>query len=531
MNKVIGLDLGTSVCRSAIYRNGKVDIIPNRYSGGGMPLIVEHSKNTKEGLDKKGIYLPFIFSSINRKIGFEGVIQLENKDLSVVALTSDIFQELKEDAKEYINGEICGAVVTVPSCFSEKQRAFLKASIERGGFAMVRLLDENMAAIIGSELHEEGKIIMVYTLGGGAFSVSLFRIVHGFPQVLWQEGDRSIGGNDFDALIVGYILNKLGINVTDVQQNTNFILKLKHLAEKIKIDLSETPFVDFDVNLIDSSSMSFKSNMSNSVKLSLTRQEFEEMLHPFIDRTIILANTVTKEAGCTKNDINSIMLMGGSCKIPLIGKRMREEFGNEVTQISDMLCVKGAAMYASQLSVPAEEKNIDQQHKTAESIPLEVDIGILKKNDCKQSSGREWLELFSHYLIEAQSLWQSGNRDKSMERLEELHKELPKFIADLYRKTGEIYLNENKIYLAFSSLEKAFAYNNNDDRTREAYHKACSLKGKMLCERGEYKDAWLVIKSGLKYKPECDGCKKYIKQIEDAIRRKKFPRSPHFNQF
>ena len=153
--KVIGIDFGTSLCRTALFRNCTVEVIPNRYTVGKLPTLVEFHKGNKHEYDTNGAHLlPFFFNSIKQKVGCEPFVQFENREIALIDWASDIFHNLKDDAKKHINEDICGAVVTVPAFFSDRQRVALKSAAERGGFSAIRLLDEDISVFMASELHE-----------------------------------------------------------------------------------------------------------------------------------------------------------------------------------------------------------------------------------------------------------------------------------------------------------------------------------------------------------------------------------------
>lgn len=522
MGKIIGIDIGTSLCRTAVYKSGSVEIIPNRFSEGKMPLLIEYSGKAKQlqEVPKENI-TTFSFSSIKQKIGMDEIIQIADRKTTAIELAADIFRAVKEDAKGYISEEICGGVVTVPPCFTEKQRAALKMAAEKGGFGTVKLLDSSTATIMDAEIQEEGKVLLVYALGAGVFTVSVFRIVHGLPQALWHEGDRKLGGNDFDASIISFIFSKLNLDTMTLKYDIPTIGKLKDLAEQIKIRLSKKTEVEFEVNLVDFLSQDSLDNAKGKTKekLFLTRAEFENHICQYVENTISLTKKAIQGAGCTKEDINSIILIGGSCKVPLVTNRIREEFEKEVVLAPDELVVRGAALYATQ--IPIEEKTKIEQQEKEETAPLKVDIEIARRAESQQTSGKSWLNAYSPYLMNAQSLWESGNQDKAIEDMEGLLEEMSSLIANLYCSRGETLL-DNNFDRALEYFEKALAYNKDSKSIKKVYHEACGKKGKELFEKGNYHEAKMTIKRGLRYMPECSGCRELLKHIEAAIKNKRF---------
>lgn len=531
MGKIIGIDFGTSLCRTAVYKSGSVEIIPNRFSEGKMPLLIEYFRKDKQLQEISKETIPaFSFSSIKQKIGFEETMQIEDRSTTAIELTTDIFRAIKEDIKGHTNEEICGAVVAVPPCFTEKQRVALKMVAEKGGFDTIKLLDSSTLTVMAAEIQEEGKVLLVYALGAGVFTASVFRIVHGIPQALCHEGDRNLGGNDFDASIISFIFNKLNLDRAILKYDISTLRKLKDIAEQVKIRLSKKTEVEFDVNLVDFLSQDSLDDTKGKTKekLFLTRAEFENHIYQYVENTISLTNKAIQGAGCTKEDINSIILIGGSCKVPLVANRIREEFEKEVVLAPDELVVRGAALYATQ--VPIEEKKKIELQEKEESAPLQVDIEIPRRVESKQTSGKSWLNAYSPCLMNAQSLWESGNQDKAIDGMESLINELSGLIANLYCSRGEMLLNNN-FDRAIEYFEKALAYNKDSKSIKKVFHEACGKKGKELFEKGNYHEAKMTVKRGLRYKPECSGCRELLKHIEVAIRNKKFSGSRRFWRF
>ena len=188
MATVLGIDFGSSLCRTAVFRDGHVESFPNRFSERKLPAMIEGTDGAVS------------FSSIKQNLGFS----------ETAPPASELFRAIRQDAKEATGEEIDAAVVTVPACFTERQRAALREAAEEGGFAAVRLLDESMAALLATGIKPDTKTVLVYALGAGVFSASVFQVGGGSPRALWHEGNRHLGGNNFDAAIVSFLLARLG---------------------------------------------------------------------------------------------------------------------------------------------------------------------------------------------------------------------------------------------------------------------------------------------------------------------------------
>lgn len=513
MSNVIGIDFGTSSCRAAHMKGESPVIIPNRFSDGKMPFIVEIPKT-------KPIWS---FSSIKQKIGFEEVVSIGGEKKLIIDLASNIFSAIKEDVGRYVGKDFYGTVVTVPSCFAEKQRAAIKTAAEKGGFEAVRLVDESIAAVLASGIKEDERNILVYALGGGVFTASIFKINSGIPQPLWHEGNRKLGGNDFDASIVTHTIGKINFYLDSVAFRPGSIpvqklQKLKFHAEQAKIWLSEEVAVEIGTSLKDFIALEDSNNVQHELKLTLTRSEFERIVSQYIETTITLTKKATKRAGLAKEDIGTILLVGGSTRIPLVEKMIREEFGDEIIKAPNELVVTGAAMYGSQIPKATMKKDKQlQQKEEASDIGAETPPSM----ESIRNGDMSWLKEFSPYFIDAQLLWQSGKQDNAIETLENMLKELPKFIANLYCNRGEMLLDTDNIDKAILYLEKGLIHNKTDKSIKVAFHKACNLKGAKLANKGSLLKARSIIKKGLKCNPDCTGCRCLLLNIEDALKKQR----------
>lgn len=509
MGTIIGIDFGTSFCRTAVCKDGKVDLIPNRYSRGRIPFVIEYPK--KDNLleeDVKEKTLQFNFSSIKQKVGFEETILIEGSKVLVIDLASNLFSAVRDDVKGHVGEDISGAIITVPSCFAEKQRAAIRRAAKKGGFEAVRLLDESTAAVLASGVNEEGKTVLVYALGGGVFNVSLFKISNGVPQPLWHEGDRELGGNDFDTSIIAYIINRLIPHPGSraFRPSQAFIQKLKSHAEKAKIDLSEKSTVEIKISIHE------------ELRLTLTRSEFERIITRYIETTLSLTKKAIQRAGLTKADIDSVMLIGGSTRIPLVEKMLQEEFEKEIIRAPEELIVTGAAVYGVQFSEEINKESI-QYPREEELSPLKIETEIPNKIEPPETESRGGL---SEYFVNAMSFWQHGEQDKAIDTLENLLKELPIFIANLYYERGKNLLENDNIDKAILFLEKGLNYKKEDNYLQRVYHKACNKKGTILINKGNLSEAKSTLKKGLKYNPDCTGCRDLLSKIENVTKKQHY---------
>lgn len=521
MDNFISIDFGTTACRIGHDDNGSFQLIPNRYSDGKTPLLIERPRSTPLQYRQNEKSL-FTFSSIKQKIGFEEEVTFDGRKIHVIDFATDIFRGLRDDAKTYLGGTPVNAVIAVPASFSEKQRAAIRTASEKAGFTYVKLFDESTAAILGSNLINEGKIFSVYALGGGIFTVSVFRIVNGAPKALCHEGDRRLGGQYFDAKLIHYILSILEVGSDFGNIKYAEIHKLKSLVEHLKIGLSKRDSIALDLNIGDYFDNILGKTVGSNINHIFNRTDFERLIQTDIERTLDLTRKAVHGAGLTNDDIESFMLMGGSTKIPLVEKMIGEAFGKKIVRFSDETLLKGATIYGAKLPEPAEERiynHCEDGEETARKAEKMKPAEALPSKDKDMS----WLDEFAQYLIDAQQSWRAGKREEAISHLEDMYQKLRKFIGNIYLRQGEMLIRIDSFDQAINSLEKGLTYEKDDKDIKQAYHKACSSKGAVLLRNGCLIEAKSVIRKGLEIEPSCMGCTKLLQEIEDALRRKQHP--------
>jgi molecular chaperone DnaK (HSP70) len=525
MIDLISIDFGVQKCRIACMDGDSPVIIPNKFSDSGMPLIVEYSGKSYSRLwEKRPVRSsPWSFSSVKQKIGFDGPIVLNGKRYESMDLAASIFSSIKEDAEKYLGRNIHRAVITVPSCFTDKQRVAIKTSAEKSGFDVIRLLDESIAVVLALYTKEEEDYKnIIYALGGGVFTVSAIKVNNGIPQSLWHEGKIQLGGNEFDASIISYILDRFPLQSDSVARKINhaFIKRLKIHTEQVKIKLSKESSGEIVIDLGNEFKTSVAGIDVKQLRLPFTRTEFEDMISGYIDNTISITNKMIDKSDLNRKDIDKFILVGGSTRIPLIKKMIKEEFGDRIIKASDELIAIGAAIYGAQ--IPAVTKDENRERKNWHNAPKSNEETILpKKTHSLQLEDETWKKEFLPYLTDAQADWRNGSEDEAIDTLENMLKELHKFIANLYHIKGKEIFDSNEIDQALLYLEKGLVHNKDDEQLGKAYHKACGKKGFKLAKKGNLFEARSVVKKGLTYYSDCAGCKEVLKNIEDAIKIKR----------
>jgi tetratricopeptide (TPR) repeat protein len=265
-----------------------------------------------------------------------------------------------------------------------------------------------------------------------------------------------------------------------------------------------------------------ENNVRNNFKHVLSRTDFEKIINNDIERTLLLTNKAIQGAGLTKDDIESIILIGGSTKIPLVEKMITDRFDKKIVRFSNETILKGVTIYGMQLPDPPAEKNINRIEQKEELLKSSEEMGAPTEAIPVKEKDMSWLKEFSPYLTNAQQLWKKGSHEEAILHLQKMSQELLKFIGNLYFTMGEMFMILDNFDQAIISFEKGLMHDSDNKLIRQAYHKACSSKGRLLAKNGHLHDAMLIIKKGLKIEPQCEGCKDLLKKIEDALRGKQY---------
>lgn len=370
--QALGIDFGTTHCVAGFVKEGKVELIPLD-AGFLLPSIVALTKDAV-CVGSKAYGYPSAIYSIKRLLGqhtesrigkfaahtinADGMIETLQGPKSALNIASIIFKHIKEKAEDYLKDVLTDVVVTVPAYFDEVSRACIKEAATLAGFTVLRLIAEPTAAALAYGLDEakEGTYV-VYDLGGGTFDVSLLRMKQGVFQVLATGGDNFLGGDDIDALIVNQFLQE---TILTPKQLVLARLNARIVKERLTTQVKAT----FDTPLGD--------------RCVLKRENFDALITPLIDQTFQLTANVLNDAGILKSQIDGVILVGGSTRIPLIHKRFEAAFEKPIFQTLDPDCVvaMGAARQAHLLTHGGDSTLIDV---TPLSLGVEMMGGIVDK--------------------------------------------------------------------------------------------------------------------------------------------------------
>ncbi len=379
MAKTIGIDLGTTNSVVAVMEGGKPTVIANAEGSRTTPSIVGFSK-TGERLvgqlaKRQAILNPDrTVSSIKREMGNNYKVSVDGKDYTPQEISSMILRKLADDASKYLGEKVTSAVITVPAYFNDAQRQATKDAGKIAGLDVLRIVNEPTAAALAYGLEKkETEKVLVFDLGGGTFDVSILEISNGFYEVLSTNGDTHLGGDDFDQKVIDWLCDEFkkteGI---DLKGDKQAMQRLKEAAEKAKCELSSVNETNINLPFITADA-----NGPKHLDLTLTRAQFETMSADLIERCKVPMEKALTDANLSKGDINEVVLVGGSTRIPRVQELVKEYTGKEPNQSvnPDEVVAVGAAVQAGVLA--GEVKDIVLLDVTPLTLGIETLGGVL----------------------------------------------------------------------------------------------------------------------------------------------------------
>lgn len=359
MAKVIGIDLGTVNSEAAVIEGGKPVLIKSSEGNPYFPSVVAFTKDGEmlvgEPAKRQAVMNPEgTVQYIKRKMGTSERVVVRGKEYTPEQISAFILQKIKRDAEEFLGEEIKEAVITVPAYFNDDQRQATKDAGRIAGFEVKRILNEPTAAALAYGLDKKGEHkIAVYDLGGGTFDITIMEVGEGVFEVLSTNGDTHLGGADMDRAIVDYIADKfMEEHGVDLRKDVKALQRLIEAAEKAKIELSSTMQTTIELPYITT-----VNNEPLHLQETLTRAKFEELIKPIVEKTIEPCRQALKDAKLEPDDIDHVVLVGGTTRIPYVRKVVEEIFGKKPERgVDPMECVAfGAAIQAGILSGELEK--------------------------------------------------------------------------------------------------------------------------------------------------------------------------------
>ncbi len=358
MAKIIGIDLGTTNSCVAVMEGGEPTVITNPEGARTTPSVVAFTK-TGERLvgqvaKRQAITNPNTIASIKREMGTDYKVDVEDKKYTPQEISAMVLQKLKSDAESYLGETISQAVITVPAYFSDAQRQATKDAGKIAGLEVLRIINEPTAAALAYGLDKDtDQKIMVYDLGGGTFDVSILEIGDGVFEVLATSGNNKLGGDDFDQKIIDYLAAEFQKeNGIDLKTDKMALQRLKEAAEKAKIELSGVMSSNINLPFITADASGPK-----HLDITLTRQKFNELTADLVEKTMVPTRNAISDAGINPAEIDKVLLVGGSSRIPAVQEAVQRFIGKEPHKgINPDECVAiGAAIQAGVLSGDVED--------------------------------------------------------------------------------------------------------------------------------------------------------------------------------
>ncbi|MCH5583847.1 molecular chaperone DnaK [Shimazuella sp. AN120528] len=381
MGKIIGIDLGTTNSCVAFMEGSEAVVIPNAEGGRTTPSIVGFSKQNErlvgEAAKRQAITNPEnTVMSVKRHIGTDYKVEIEGKEYTPQEISAMILQKLKQDAESYLGEPVTQAVITVPAYFNDSQRQATKDAGKIAGLEVARIINEPTAAALayGLEKTDEEKIL-VFDLGGGTFDVSILELEDNFFQVISTSGDNHLGGDDFDQVIIDYLVQEFKReNGIDLSQDKMALQRLKDAAEKAKKDLSGVLNTTISLPFLTMDQFGPK-----HLEVTLTRAKFEELSAKLIERTMIPTRQALSDAGLSPNDISKVVLVGGSTRIPAVQEAIKRLTGKEPTKgvNPDEVVAMGAAIQGGVIT--GDVKDVVLVDVTPLSLGIETMGGVFTK--------------------------------------------------------------------------------------------------------------------------------------------------------
>ena len=379
MSKIIGIDLGTTNSCCAVLEGGEPKVIANPEGNRTTPSVVAINKNKDrivgDAAKRQAITNPNTVSSIKRLMGTDKKVELDGKKYTPEEVSAMILSYIKDYAEKYLGEKVSKAVITVPAYFNDAQRQATKNAGKIAGLEVERIINEPTAAALayGLDKQENAHTVLVYDLGGGTFDVSVMELGDGVFEVKSTAGNNKLGGDDFDQRIIDYLVEEFKKeNGIDLTKDKMAMQRLKEVAEKAKKDLS-----GMSTTQVSAPFISQGEDGPLHLDITLTRAKFEDLIRDLVDSTLKPVRQALKDAKITKDEIDKVLLVGGSTRIPMVQELIKNELGKEPSHEvnPDEVVAMGAAIQGGVLT--GEVDDIVLLDVTPLSLGLETLGGVM----------------------------------------------------------------------------------------------------------------------------------------------------------
>ena len=378
MSKIIGIDLGTTNSCVSVLEGGSATVIPNPEGNRTTPSVVAFKKGERivgDAAKRQAITNPNTKSSIKRLMGTSEKTKLEDKEYTPEEISAMILGYMKDYAEKYLGEKVDRAVITVPAYFNDAQRQATKNAGKIAGLNVERIINEPTAAALayGLDKQDKAQTILVYDLGGGTFDVSILELGDGVFEVKSTAGNNKLGGDDFDNRLMDYLIEEFKKeNGVDLSKDKMAMQRLKEISEKAKKDLSSMTTTQVSAPFISQSE-----DGPLHLDMSLTRAKFEDLIRDLVESTLKPVRDALKDAKMTKDDIDKVIFVGGSTRIPMVYDLVKNELGKEPSREvnPDEVVAMGAAIQGGVLT--GEVNDIVLLDVTPLSLGIETLGGVM----------------------------------------------------------------------------------------------------------------------------------------------------------
>jgi len=380
MSKIIGIDLGTTNSCVAVLEGGEPKVIPNPEGNRTTPSVVAFKNGERqvgEVAKRQAITNPNTIISVKRHMGTDHKVEAEGKQYTPQEMSAIILQHLKGYAEEYLGEPVTKAVITVPAYFNDAERQATKDAGKIAGLEVERIINEPTAAALayGLEKTDEDQAVLVYDLGGGTFDVSILELGDGVFEVRATAGDNRLGGDDFDQVIIDYLVAEFKKeNGVDLSKDKMALQRLKDAAEKAKKDLSGVTSTQISLPFITAGEAG-----PLHLEVSLSRAKFDELSAGLVERTMAPVRQALKDAGLSASELDKVILVGGSTRIPAVQDAIKKETGQDPHKgvNPDEVVALGAAIQGGVLT--GDVKDVVLLDVTPLSLGIETMGGVFTK--------------------------------------------------------------------------------------------------------------------------------------------------------